>query len=271
MRLLLLGDIVGRAGRTAVVAKLLSLRRELAIDAVIVNAENAAGGFGLTPPIADELLAAGADVLTLGNHSFDQRNIIAYLSQSKRVIRPLNYPLGTAGEGITEIETPAGIVVVAQVMGQVFMPNVDHPYNRLMEALARYRLGGNVAAIVIDVHAEAASEKQAFAHALDGLVSVVVGTHTHVPTSDTRILPGGTALQTDLGMCGDYQSVIGFMPEAPVHRLKSAMPSPRLAAASGEATLCGLLLDLDKDSGLAVNVQPLRVGGALSPAMPRVV
>ena len=268
MRVLMLGDVVGRAGRDALALHLPQLKSDWALDALVINAENAAGGFGLTAAIADQLFALGADVLTLGNHSFDQRDLPAYMSANRPLVRPLNYPAGTPGVGLVSVELSAGTLVVAQIMGQLFMPSTDLPYPRLMEALEPYRLGGNAAAILVDVHAEATSEKQALAYALDGRVSAVLGTHTHVPTADARILPLGTAFQSDLGMCGDYHSVIGFTPDSPVQRLKSPLPAPRLTPALGEATLCGLLMELDANSGLAQQVTQIRLGGLLSQALP---
>ena len=265
MRILFLGDIVGRAGRDAVTEGLPDLRTRHAIDFVVVNAENASHGFGLTPDQARALLAAGADVLTLGNHAFDRREIIPFLESDRRVIRPLNYPPGTPGAGSVVVTARSGAqVLVVNVMTRLFMEMLDCPFRATAAELAKYRLGGTLGAIIVDLHGEASSEKQAFGHSFDGQVSAVIGTHTHVPTADARILPGGTAYQTDAGMCGDYDSVIGMAKETATLRFWRKLPGERLAPAEGPATLCGLIIDTDEHTGLARSVQPLVVGGVLA-------
>ena len=269
MRILFLGDIVGRSGREAVEARLPELRRTLAVDFAVVNAENASHGFGLAPAMADSLFAAGCDVLTLGNHAWDRRELIAHIGSAPRIVRPLNFPPGTPGAGSVPVTLPDGRrALVLNVMGRLFMDALDDPFRLTAELLSRHRLGGTVSAIVVDFHAEATSEKNAFAHHLDGRVSLVVGTHTHAPTADHRILPGGTAFQADAGMCGDYDSVIGMNKEGATARFVRKMPGERLQPADGEATVCGLLVETDDRTGLALKVAPLRLGGALSPAMP---
>ena len=269
LRILYVGDVVGRAGRALVKAELWGLRQRLALDAVVVNAENAAGGFGLTPAIADELFAAGADILTLGNHAWDQRELIGHIGSEPRIIRPLNMQPGTPGQGVAELRTSRGRkVAVLQVMGRLFMGLYGDPFRQLEEALASWFLGGNADAIIVDIHAEATSEKAALGHLLDGRVTLVVGTHTHVPTADHRVLPGGTAYISDVGMTGDYDSVIGMDKGISLQRWRSSVPGPRLQPADGAATLCAVYVETDSKTGLATRIEPLRLGGVLAPAEP---
>jgi len=271
MNILFLGDVVGRSGREAVGAVLPGLRARLAIDLAIVNAENASHGFGLAPEMAAALFAAGADVITLGNHAWDRREIVPYIAETPRLIRPLNFPPGTPGAGVAVVELPGNRrALVLNAMGRLFMDPLDCPFRGTAQELARYRLGGTVAAIVIDFHAEATSEKLAFAHSFDGQVSFVVGTHTHSPSADHQILPGGTGYQSDAGMCGDYDSVIGMAKEAAATRFWRKMPGERLAPAEGEATVCGVFVATDDATGLARRIEPVRLGGRLSQAMPAV-
>jgi metallophosphoesterase (TIGR00282 family) len=271
MRILFLGDVVGRAGRDAVTAALPGLRAALRIDLCVVNGENASHGFGLAPDMADALLRAGADAITLGNHSWDRREIIPYMAQQKRVIRPLNYPPGTPGEGSVVVDLPGGRrALVVNAMGRLFMDALDCPFRGTAELLARHRLGagGTVQAAMCDFHAEATSEKQAYGHSFDGSLSLVVGTHTHVPTADHHVMPGGTAYQSDAGMCGDYDSVIGMGKEGAATRFWKKVPGERLAPADGEATICGLFVETDDQTGLALRAEPVRQGGRLGPIMP---
>ncbi|MBV9748156.1 MAG: TIGR00282 family metallophosphoesterase [Acetobacteraceae bacterium] len=271
MRILFLGDVVGRSGREAVLARLPRLREALRADLCVVNAENASHGFGLAPDMAEAILAAGADAITLGNHAWDRKEIIPYIAQQARVIRPLNFPPGTPGGGSVLVDLADGRkALVLNAMGRLFMDALDDPFRGTAELLARYKLGASVGAIVADFHAEATSEKLAYAHSFDGSVSLVVGTHTHVPTSDHQILPGGTAYQTDAGMCGDYDSVIGMGKQGAAARFWHKMPGERLAPAEGEATVCGLFVETEDRTGLAVRVEPVRVGGRLSEVMPAV-
>lgn len=269
MRILFLGDIVGRSGRDAVAARLPELRSALSLDLVVANAENASHGFGLAPAMADALFAVGCDVLTLGNHAWDRRELVGHINQAPRIVRPLNFPPGTPGAGSVLVSLADGRkALVVNAMGRLFMDPLDDPFRMLTELLSRHRLGVTVQAIVVDFHAEATSEKAAIAHHLDGKVSLVVGTHTHTPTADHRILAGGTAFQADAGMCGDYDSVIGMGKEAAIAKFVRKMPGERLQPADGEATLCGLLVQTDDRTGLARDVQPLRLGGLLSQSMP---
>ncbi|GAA0567272.1 TIGR00282 family metallophosphoesterase [Craurococcus roseus] len=271
MRLLFLGDVVGRSGRDALVAALPGFRERLRLDLVVVNGENASHGFGLSPDMARAFLEAGADVVTLGNHAWDRKEIIPFLETEPRVIRPVNFPPGTPGRGAhVAVLRDGRRALVANVMGRLFMDALDDPFRAVQAELARHRMGagGTVQAVVIDVHAEASSEKAAFGHSFDGLASLVVGTHTHAPSADHQILPGGTAYMTDAGMCGDYDSVIGMQKGTAALRFWRKMPGERLAPAEGEATLCGVFVETEDTTGLARRVEPLRQGGRLSQAMP---
>ena len=271
MRILFIGDVVGRTGREAVAASLPRLRAALRIDLAVVNAENASHGFGLAPDMAAALFAAGADVITLGNHAWDRKEIIPYIAENPRLIRPLNYPPGTPGAGSVVVTLGDGRkALVLQAMGRLFMDPMDCPFRGSADLLSRYRLGASVQAIVADFHAEASSEKMAYAHTFDGQVSFVVGTHTHCPTADAQILPGGTAFQSDAGMCGDYDSVIGMTKDNAALRFWRKMPGERLGPAEGPATLCGVFVETDDTTGLALRIEPVRVGGRLKQTMPEV-
>ena len=269
MRVLFLGDIVGRAGRRAGVDRLPRLVDELRLDFVVVNGENAAGGFGITEEIAQDLIDAGADAITLGNHSWDQREALVFIERQPRLLRPAHYPAGTPGRGANLYVAKNGArVLVVSVMGRIYMDPLDDPFAVAEREIAACPLGEQADAVILDVHAEATSEKQAMAHHFDGRVSLVIGTHTHVPTADHQILVGGTAFQSDAGMCGDYDSVIGMAKDAATQRFWRKMSGERLAPAEGEATLCGLFVETDDTTGLARRAEPLRLGGRLSPAMP---
>ena len=269
MRLLFLGDIVGRTGRNAVVERLPGLVERHRLDFVIINGENAAGGFGITEDILRAVLDAGADVVTSGNHAFDQRDALVFAQRQERFLRPVNYPQGTPGRGSGLFMARNGArVLVVNVMGRVFMDALDDPFAAVDRELAACPLGEQADAVVVDVHAEASSEKQALAYHLDGRATLVVGTHTHVPTADHRILPGGTAYQTDVGMCADYESIIGMDKNEPLRRFLTKVPGERFAPANGPATLAGIAVEVDDGSGLATAGAPLRLGGALAETVP---
>ena len=270
MRILFLGDVVGRSGRDAVIAHLPALREQLDPDLTVVNGENAAGGFGITVKIAEEFFEAGVDVITLGNHSWDQKELVAAIDQQPRIVRPLNYPEGTPGRGFVLLQTRGQRkVLVMNVMTRLFMDPLDDPFAAVDRVLRAHRLGpGGVDAILVDVHGEATSEKMIMGHFCDGRASIVVGTHSHIPTADHMILPGGTAYQSDAGMCGDYDSAIGMKKEIAMAKLIRKLPTERLSPAEGEATVCGLYVETDDRTGLATRVEPLRLGGRLSQFMP---
>lgn len=269
MRFLFLGDVVGRPGRVAVQERLPGLRQRWQLDCVVINGENAAGGFGITEAICDELLAAGADAVTLGNHSWDQREALVFIERQDRLVRPANYPRGTPGRGAAVVEARNGArVLVVNVMGRIFMDALDDPFAAVERELSACPLGEVADAVIVDVHAEATSEKQAMGHFLDGRATLVVGTHTHAPTADTRILPGGTAYQSDAGMCGDYDSVLGMHKDEPVRRFLQKTPGARLEPASGEGALSGVAVEIDDATGLAKAVWPVRLGPHLQEALP---
>jgi metallophosphoesterase (TIGR00282 family) len=264
MRILFLGDIVGRSARQMVISSLPSLREELTADFMVVNVENSAGGFGVTPQIADEVLAAGADVMTTGNHVWDKRDIVGYIAQEQRLLRPYNMAEGTPGNGHVIVKNDRGQrLAVANFMTNLFMGASDNVFHGLDAFLSNVKLGRDADAIFLDIHGEATSEKTAIGLYTDGRVSAVIGTHTHIPTADHRILSNGTAYQTDTGMCGDYVSVIGMQPEAAIGRFRGKSPE-RLDVAKGEATLCGVMIETDDDTGLAISIQPFRRGGVLA-------
>ena len=270
MKILFLGDVMGRAGRAAITTHLPRLRQEWALDFVVVNGENATSGMGLSGDHAQLLLDAGADVVTLGDHAFDQKDMLRFIEKEQRIIRPMNYSKAAPGVGARVFNAPGGRkVLVAQVLGQVFMKRpFDDPFSALDAVLRQYPMGGQVAASLIDIHCEATSEKMAAGHFCDGRASIVVGTHTHVPTGDAMILPGGTAYMTDAGMCGDYNSVIGMEKTEPMRRFITGMPKSRFTPATDEATLSGLYVETDNLTGKAVKVAMVRKGGALSQSGP---
>lgn len=269
MRILFIGDIVGRSGRAIVTERLPDLIRNWKLDFVVINGENAAGGFGITELIYHDFLAAGADAVTLGNHSWDQREALVFIDRAEKLVRPLNYPPGTPGRGVALLEARNGArVLVTNLMGRVFMDPLDDPFAAVEREIAACPLRLGADAIVVDVHAETTSEKQAMGHFLDGKASIVVGTHTHAPTADHRVLPGGTAFMSDVGMTGDYDSVIGMSKDEPLNRFLRRIPSGRFEPAAGPATLCGLAVETDDASGLARRVCPVRVGGTLEPVEP---
>jgi metallophosphoesterase (TIGR00282 family) len=269
MRVLFLGDVVGRSGRRAVMEQLPSLRERYALDFVVVNGENAAGGFGITEPILLELLDAGADVVTTGNHVFDQREALVFIERHERLLRPLNFPPGTPGRGAGLFKAKNGAdVLVLNAQGRVFMGDLDDPFRAVERELDACGLKTGADAIIVDFHAEATSEKEAMGFFVDGRASALIGTHTHVPTADEQILPKGTGYISDAGMCGDFDSVLGMEKEEPLQRFLTKIPSARFSPSHGEATLCGVAVELDDATGLARAIAPLRLGGRLSQTEP---
>jgi len=267
MRILFVGDVVGRSGRKVFAERLPGLIAQWKLDLVAVNGENAAGGFGITEPIYHEFIDAGADVVTLGNHSWDQREALVFIERAPRLVRPINYPAGTSGRGAVLVtaknEAP---VLVINALGRVFMEALDDPFLAVERELDACALGSGAAAIILDMHAEATSEKQAMGHFVDGRASLVVGTHTHVPTADHRVLPGGTAFVSDVGMTGDYNSVIGMTKDEPLQRFLRRIPSGKFEPAMGPASLCALAVETDDRTGLSTRVAAVRLGGQLEEA-----
>jgi len=268
MRILLCGDIVGRRARETVVAEVPRLRRELALDFIVANGENAAHGFGITDSICAELYAGGVDVITTGNHVWDRRELLTYIGGDPRLLRPINFPPGTPGNGFGIYGLSDGRkILVANAMARLFMDALDDPFAAIDRLLTQHPLG-SVDALLLDFHGEASSEKTSMGHFCDGRASAVLGTHCHVPSADHRILTKGTAYMTDVGMCGDYDSVIGMQKEAAVARFVRKLPGDRLEVAAGEPTICGAVIETDDVTGLARAIWPLRIGGKLDPVMP---
>ncbi len=266
MRLVFFGDVVGRSGRDGLARHVPVLRDRFHPEVVIANVENAARGFGVTLKIVRELTELGIHVFTTGNHVWDQRELVGTIDSEPRLLRPLNYPEGTPGRGLYWHKLPDGRgLLVLNPLGRLFTGHlIDDPFAATEAVLARQSLGtSGVNAIFVDFHAETTAEKMALANVLDGRVSAVVGTHTHVPTADARILPRGTAYLTDAGMCGDYDSVIGNQKDAAVWRFTRKIPGERLAPAEGEATVCGVFLETDDSTGLAKRITPFRCGGVM--------
>ncbi len=269
MRLIFIGDVIGKAGRRAVREYLPELREAFKPDLVVVNGENAAGGFGITEKIFDELQDSGADVITLGNHAFDQREAMVFIERTDNLLRPVNYPAGTPGKGAGVFTTQGGQqVLVMNVMGLVMMNPLDDPFAAVERELSACPMGVGCDAVIIDMHCEATSEKMAMGHFADGRASLVVGTHTHIPTADHHIFPGGTAFQTDAGMTASYDSIIGMDKEEPLNRFLRKIPSGRMIPALGDPTMCGVAVETDNKTGLALNISPIRMGGPLQAVLP---
>jgi metallophosphoesterase (TIGR00282 family) len=270
MKILFLGDVMGRAGRQAISDRLPTLRKDWKLDFVVVNGENATNGAGLSEAHAKLIFEAGADVVTLGDHAFDQKEMLSYCERETRIIRPLNFAKDAPGRGVRVFEDHRGRrVLVAQILGNVFMKRAfEDPFGYIDRALKPFNLGGAVQAALVDVHCEATSEKMAMGHFLDGRASIVVGTHTHVPTGDAMILPGGTAYLTDAGMCGDYHSVIGMEKAEPLRRFVTGMAKGRFNPANDDATLSGLYVETDDATGKAVRIEMVREGGKLQQSAP---
>jgi 2',3'-cyclic-nucleotide 2'-phosphodiesterase len=269
VRILFIGDIVGRSGRTIVYERLRGLVRDWQLDFVVINGENAAGGFGITETIYHELIDAGADAITLGNHAWDQKEALVFIERAPRLVRPVNYPPGTPGRGAAVVDSKSGArVLVVNVMGRIFMDPLDDPFAAVDRELIACPLKTGADAVIVDMHAETTSEKQSMGHFLDGRASLVVGTHTHAPTADHQILPGGTAFMSDVGMTGDYNSVIGMSKDEPLGRFLRRISSSKFEVASGPATLCGIAVETDDANGLATRLAAVRLGGRLEETRP---
>lgn len=270
MRILFIGDVVGRSGRAIVSERLPGLVRDWKLDLVLINGENAAGGFGITETIFNEFLDVGADAVTLGNHAWDQREALVFIERAPKLVRPINFPKGTPGKGAAMIDAKNGArVLVMNAMGRIFMDPLDDPFTIIDGELNACALKTGADAIVLDFHCEATSEKQSMGHFVDGRVSLVVGTHTHAPTADHQILPGGTAFISDIGMTGDYDSVIGMVKDEPLSRFLRRIPSERFEPATGPATMCGIAVETDDKTGLAEKIGPVRLGARLEEAVPK--
>jgi hypothetical protein len=269
MRILFIGDIVGRSGRTILLNHMPKLIAEWRLDLVVVNGENAAGGFGITESIYNDFIDAGADAITLGNHAWDQREALVFIERAPRLIRPINFPPGTPGRGAAMIDTKNGAkALVINAMGRIFMEPLDDPFTAIDRELAACPLKSGADAIIVDMHCEATSEKQSMGYLCDGRASLVIGTHTHAPTADHRILPAGTAFMSDVGMTGDYQSVIGMDKDEPLGRFLRRISTSKFEAANGPATLSALAVETDDATGLATKVGPVRLGGVLEETKP---
>lgn len=269
MRIIFIGDVMGRSGRDAVTKHLPALKEHFKSDVVILNGENAAHGMGLTGKICDRFFEDGVDCITTGNHIWDQREIMTYIDNQPRLIRPANYPDKVPGKGLYVHKLSGGrSIAVLNIMGGLFMPALHDPFATMENILKPYRMGQNVNAVFVDFHAEATSEKMACAHHLDGRVSAVVGTHTHIPTADAHIMPGGTAYQSDAGMTGDYDSVIGMDKEEPIRRFSTMMRLDKFKPADGEATICGCFIETDDTTGKAVRMLAFQKGGVLDKPLP---
>ncbi len=260
MKILFIGDIVGKSARLKVKESIAVIKNKYNPDVIVANAENATGGYGLSKKDAQELLSSGIDVLTLGNHAWDKREMLAFIEESPKIIRALNYPPGVPGKGFYTLELINGKkIIIVQVMLRLFMGmSLDDPFKTMNNFLSSEKLGSTCDAILVDVHGEATSEKNAFGHFVDGSVSAVLGTHTHIPTSDHKILPKGTAYQTDVGMTGDYNSIIGFEIENPIHGFtKGYRMEGGFIPAKNSISICGALIEIDDTSGLAKTIIPI--------------
>ena len=269
MRILFLGDVVGKSGRRLVVETLPDFQRKYHVDFTIVNGDNAAHGFGLSQSVCRELFSAGADVITSGNHGWTPKEILPLLDTENRLLRPANYPAGTPGKGGGLYRLPDGRKVgVLHLQGRVYMDSIENPFHFAKQWTEAVKVGRDAQAIVVDVHAEATSEKMALGQYLDGSVSLVVGSHTHIPTADAQILPNGTAYLTDAGMCGCFDSVIGMNKAEPVSRFITNMAREKYSPEKGDATVCGVLINTNDATGLAEKIYMVRYGGRLQESLP---
>lgn len=269
MRIIFIGDIMGRSGREALEKHLPHIREELKPDVVIVNGENATNGRGIKVDVCKDFYEWGVDCITTGNHIWDQREIIPYIEKDEKLLRPLNFPQGTPGNGVYKHRLPDGrTIMIVNAMARLFMDAMDDPFRVVKELLTDEKLGKTSDAIFIDFHGETTSEKMSFAHYMDGQVTAVIGTHTHIPTADAHILENGTAYQSDAGMTGDYDSVIGMKKESAMQRFIKKMPGDHFRPASGEGTLCGCLIVSDDKTGKAKSIERICIGGVLPEAIP---
>jgi len=264
MKILFCGDIVGKTGRKAIEKYVPKLKAELGLDLVIANVDNASGGFGVNKNTCDELVAVGVDVMTGGDHIWDQKDTIGFIANQKNLLRPLNFPKHTPGNGAMVFNVGNYKILVVHLLGQVFIKNnLNCPFEMVEDLLKNYQLGKNIDAIIVDIHAEATSEKMAMGKFLDGKVSFVVGSHTHIPTNDFHIMRQGTAYHTDAGMCGDYNSVIGMQEGVPLKSFLTKRRVGKMEPATGEATFCATLVEIDDKTGLARKIEAVKLDGTL--------
>jgi len=269
MRILFVGDIMGRAGREALEKYLPGLKKDLNIDVTIVNGENAAHGRGITGKFCKAFYELGVDCITTGNHVWDQREILSYIRNDTKLLRPANFPENTPGQGLYIHQLQDGHkIAVINVMSRLFMDPLDCPFHVTDALIKKHRLETECDVIFVDIHGEATSEKMAFAHYFSGRVSAVIGTHTHMPTADAHVMSGGTAYMSDAGMTGDYDSVIGVKKELSVSRFIHKMPGSPFIPASENMTLCGALVITNDNTGSATAIKPVRIGDTLEPTMP---
>ena len=262
MKVIFIGDIVGKEARENFIKKISDIKKKYEPDVLIVNAENAAAGYGLTKKIAIQLIDAGVDAITLGNHAWDQKEMLSYIEECPYIVRALNYPSGVPGRGYCEIQLPNDKkIIIVQIMLRLFMGlSLDDPFSVTKKFLQKEKLGSTCNAIIIDMHGEATSEKNAYGHYFDGKVSAILGTHTHIPTADAKILDGGTAYQTDVGMTGDYNSVIGMDKENPIHGfVKGYRSEGRFFPASGRVSVSGAFIETDDSTGLSLKIVPFQM------------
>lgn len=265
MKILFCGDIVGRSGRKAIEKHVLKLKKELAIDLVIANVDNASGGFGINKNTCEDLEGFGVDVMTAGDHVWDQKDTISFIGNKTNLLRPLNFPKHTPGNGAMIFTTKNDKkILIIHLLGQVFIKNnLNCPFEMAEDLVKKYQIGKNIDAIILDMHAEATSEKMAIAKFLDGKVSAVVGSHTHIPTNDFHIMKQGTAYQTDAGMCGDYDSVIGMQEGVPIKSFLTKRRVGKMEPANGEATFCATLIEINDQNGLATRIEAIKLDGIL--------
>ncbi|MDC6448448.1 TIGR00282 family metallophosphoesterase [Alphaproteobacteria bacterium] len=262
MKVIFIGDIVGKGARETFVKKIPDIKTKYDPDVIIVNAENAAAGYGLSKKNAIQLLEAGADVITLGNHAWDQKEMLSFIEDCPKIVRALNYPSGVPGRGFYEFQLLDGRkIIIMQIMLRLFMGlSLDDPFSVTKNLLQKQRLGSTCNAIIVDMHGETTSEKNAYGHYFDGKVSAILGTHTHIPTADARILDGGTAYQTDVGMTGNYNSVIGMDKTNPIHGfIKGYRSEGRFFPAEGKVTVCGAYIKTDDKTGLSLSIEPFQI------------
>lgn len=262
MKIIFIGDIVGKQARETFINTIPAIKNKYAPDIIIVNAENAAAGFGLNKKIALQLIESGVDAITLGNHAWDQKEMLSFIEECPKIVRALNYPTGVPGRGYYEIQLHDDRkVIIMQIMLRLFMGlSLDDPFSVTKNFLQKEKLGSTCNAIIVDMHGETTSEKNAYGHYFDGKVSAILGTHTHIPTADAKILEGGTAYQTDVGMTGNYNSVIGMDKENPIHGfVKGYRSEGRFFPAEGAVTVCGAYIETDDRTGLSLKIEPFQI------------